>query len=209
MAHEEKVLDHMCPNNEVGGAWVCNVNKCLGCMVLVLITPCQGVGLNFGYYVTERLLGSIVGEKSAFMCCFHHARPSWLLSADVSFFHREGQDELCGPTVITWICGFVTAKSFPWSSWIALSFSFWITHNIFCIRASVTTFIHLLWLLAATCMPLLSDIEGKSQEQELVKQYQRMVPEVNCYCRYFGGKIDLVVRLFSRLRSLANEIALY
>jgi hypothetical protein len=58
-------------------------------------------------------------------------------------------------------------------------------------------------------MPLLSDIEGKSQEQELVKQYQRTVPEVNFYCRYFGGKIDLVVRLFSRLRSIANEIALY
>jgi hypothetical protein len=76
MAHEEKVLDHMCPNNEVGGAGVCNVNKCLGCMVLVLITPCQGVGLNFGYCVTEPLLGSIVGEKSAFMCCFHHAHPS-------------------------------------------------------------------------------------------------------------------------------------
>jgi hypothetical protein len=58
-------------------------------------------------------------------------------------------------------------------------------------------------------MPLLSDIEGKSQEYELAKQYQRTVPEVNCYCRYFGGEIDLVVRLFSRLRLLANEIALY
>jgi hypothetical protein len=58
-------------------------------------------------------------------------------------------------------------------------------------------------------MPLLSDIECKSQEQELVKQYQRTVPEVNCHCRYFGGKIGLVVRLFSRLRSLANEIVLY
>jgi hypothetical protein len=58
-------------------------------------------------------------------------------------------------------------------------------------------------------MPLLSDIEGKSQEQEPVKQYQRTVPEVNCYCRYFGGKIDLVVRMFSRLQLLANDIALY
>jgi hypothetical protein len=58
-------------------------------------------------------------------------------------------------------------------------------------------------------MPLLSVIEGKSQEQELVKQYQRTVPEGNCYCRYFAGKIDLVVTLFSRLWLLANEIALY